>query len=109
MALVICDECGKEFSDQAAACPNCGAPSLYYVHPPSISVIPNRSGKNRSIAVLLALLLGGLGVHKFYLEKPGIGVLYFLFCWTWIPMILGLFEGIGYLLMSDEDFQKKHG
>ena len=26
MALIICPECGKEISDQASACPNCGAP-----------------------------------------------------------------------------------
>lgn len=27
MALIICEECGKEFSDKAAACPNCGCPT----------------------------------------------------------------------------------
>lgn len=26
MALIKCPECGKEFSDRAAACPNCGCP-----------------------------------------------------------------------------------
>jgi len=26
MALIICEECGKEFSDKASACPNCGCP-----------------------------------------------------------------------------------
>lgn len=26
MALIICAECGKEFSDKAGACPNCGCP-----------------------------------------------------------------------------------
>jgi len=26
MALIVCSECGKEFSDKAAACPNCGCP-----------------------------------------------------------------------------------
>ena len=26
MALITCHECGKEISDQAAACPHCGAP-----------------------------------------------------------------------------------
>lgn len=26
MALIICDECGKEFSSKAHACPNCGCP-----------------------------------------------------------------------------------
>lgn len=27
MALIVCSECGKEFSDKAAACPNCGCPT----------------------------------------------------------------------------------
>ncbi len=27
MALIKCSECGKEFSDKAAACPNCGCPT----------------------------------------------------------------------------------
>lgn len=27
MALIICTECGKEFSDKADACPNCGCPT----------------------------------------------------------------------------------
>ena len=26
MALIACHECGKEISDQAEACPHCGAP-----------------------------------------------------------------------------------
>ena len=27
MALILCPECGKQFSDRAAACPNCGCPT----------------------------------------------------------------------------------
>ena len=27
MALIKCPECGKEFSDKAQACPNCGCPT----------------------------------------------------------------------------------
>ena len=27
MALIICSECGKEYSDKAMACPNCGNPT----------------------------------------------------------------------------------
>ena len=27
MALIKCTECGKEFSDKAPACPNCGCPT----------------------------------------------------------------------------------
>ena len=27
MALIFCSECGKEFSERAAACPQCGCPN----------------------------------------------------------------------------------
>ena len=27
MALIICSECGKEYSDRASSCPNCGCPT----------------------------------------------------------------------------------
>lgn len=42
--------------------------------------------------VLLALFLGGLGVHKFWQGKTTAGVLYLLFFWTGIPALLALIE-----------------
>ena len=27
MALIVCEECGKEYSNKAIACPNCGCPN----------------------------------------------------------------------------------
>ena len=44
--------------------------------------------------MILAILLGGVGVHKFYVGKWGMGILYLLFCWSGIPAIIGLIEGI---------------
>lgn len=29
MPLINCAECGKEISDKASSCPNCGAPTKY--------------------------------------------------------------------------------
>ena len=29
MAIIKCVECGKEFSDKASACPECGCPTEY--------------------------------------------------------------------------------
>lgn len=55
--------------------------------------------KNRVTAGVLGILLGGLGVHKFYLGQIGWGILYLVFLWTYIPAILGLIEGIRYLTM----------
>ncbi len=53
--------------------------------------------KSKTTAGILGILLGGLGVHKFYLNKPGKGIAYLLTCWTGVPGIIGLVEGIQYL------------
>ncbi len=60
--------------------------------------------KNKTTAGLLAIFIGGIGVHKFYLGKPISGVLYILFCWAGVPAIIGLIEGIILLSMSEEKF-----
>lgn len=64
----------------------------------------NSSGKNRTTAALLAFFLGGFGVHQFYLGNTGKGILYLVFCWTYIPGIIGFIEGIMLITQSDEDF-----
>src|SRR5882762_4378371 len=48
--------------------------------------------KDATVAILLALFLGGLGAHHFYLGRPGLGVLYLLFCWTLVPSFVALIE-----------------
>ena len=60
-------------------------------------------------AILLALFLGGFGVHKFYLGRVGAGVLYLIFCWTFIPSIIAFIEMIIYITMTDEAFAQKYG
>jgi TM2 domain-containing membrane protein YozV len=65
--------------------------------------------KNKVAAGVLAILLGGLGIHKFYLGKPIQGILYLLLCWTFIPSFIALIEGIIYLVSSDESFAIKYG
>ena len=64
--------------------------------------------KNKTTAGILALLLGGLGAHKFYLGRIIQGLLYFVFCWTFIPAIVAVIEGIWYLTMSDADFNLRY-
>ena len=63
---------------------------------------------SKTTAGVLAILLGGFGIHKFYLGQIGLGILYLLFFWTAIPAIIGLIEGIRYLVMSDEDFARRY-
>ncbi|MGD0707431.1 MAG: TM2 domain-containing protein [Anaerolineaceae bacterium] len=52
----------------------------------------NSAKKDPTAAVLLALFLGGFGIHKFYLGQTGMGVLYLIFCWTGIPSLIAFFE-----------------
>ena len=64
--------------------------------------------KSKTVAGILGILLGGMGIHKFYLGKVWQGIIYLVLCWTVIPTVLGIIEGVLYLLMSDEEFDIKH-
>jgi TM2 domain-containing membrane protein YozV len=64
--------------------------------------------KSKKTATILAFpILGGLGIHKFYLGKIGQGIIYFIFSFLIIPSIISLFEFISYLSMSTEKFDNK--
>lgn len=55
---------------------------------------------NKIVYCLLALFLGGIGIHKFYGGKIGTGILFFLFAWTFIPCIVALIEFIAALFIT---------
>ena len=101
-----CSDCGAIINAKAEICPKCGVRQL---PPPGIIGVSTPSGKNRIAAAIFALLLGGFGIHKFYLGRIGQGVLYLIFFWTVIPALVGFIEGIIYLTMSDQDFEAKYG
>ena len=65
--------------------------------------------KSKATAIILALFLGDIGIHKFYLGQAGQGIIYLLLCWTFIPVILSIIDIIIYLTMSEEHFQTKYG
>ena len=93
-----CPSCGEPIKKGAEICPECGVRQQ-----PATS-----TGKDRVTAGILALLLGGIGAHKFYLEETGMGILYLCFSWTFIPALVGLIEGILYLTKSDVEFERKY-
>ena len=64
--------------------------------------------KDKTTAGLLALFVGGIGIHKFYLGRGGQGILYLLFCWTFIPAIIAFFEAIILFTMSPADFNARY-
>lgn len=96
---MFCRSCAKEVSPQAVACPACGFPPLagtahcqncaaatqpgqvlctacgFTLQKPG--VIPGIGGgqKSKLVAGLLGILLGGFGVHRFYLGFTTIGII----------------------------------
>jgi TM2 domain-containing membrane protein YozV/Tfp pilus assembly major pilin PilA len=66
-----------------------------------------RRRKSRTTAAILAILAGGFGTHRFYLGQWW-GVFYLLFCWTLIPGIVALVEGIVMLFSSQERWDQKY-
>lgn len=60
----------------------------------------------RITAGILAILLGSLGVHKFYLGYTQAGIIQLVVsvCTLGCISFLGLIEGIIYLTKSDADF-----
>ncbi len=119
----LCPQCGAPAEANAAKCVYCGAsiitqqtvqPQVQTQAQPQVIVVqqpadphPERKNwpvKSKIVAGILAILLGSIGIHKFYLGKVGAGILYLLFCWTGIPAFVGFIEGIIYFCTSDENF-----
>ena len=95
-----CFNCGVEIAKNADVCIKCGAKQ-------PLGSLP-KTPKSKLTAGLLGIFLGGFGAHKFYLGNTGLGFLYLIFCWTYIPSIVGFIEGIVYLCMSEEEFSNKY-
>lgn len=136
MAGYICPQCGAPNDPTATECEFCGEslgiqqapqqfqqPQPVYVQPsqpqqmnyqgvqPQVyasEAVDSWPVKSKVVAGVLALFLGGLGAHKFYLGKTGLGILYLCFCWTYIPALVSFVEGIIYLCSSDENFSRKY-
>lgn len=110
-AVGMCSDCGKHICE---ICLNKEAGKMYCdlcarlkaERKPNASVVMSKS---RGTAAVLALLLGGLGAHKFYLGQTGMGILYLLFFWTFIPAAIAFVEAIIYITQSDEAFASKYG
>lgn len=85
---MYCKNCGNEIGPNAAACPHCGfakGSGLNYCYNCGKDVVPGAAvctacgaaldqqvfGKSKLAAGLLAIFLGSLGIHNFYLGYTG--------------------------------------
>lgn len=136
MAERVCPQCGAPIDPGATECKFCGekivtqqaaqqinTQQMAFTQQPQPQVIIQQAApqqvyvtginpawpvKSKVAAGVLGILLGGIGAHKFYLGKIGMGILYLVFCWTGIPEVVGFIEGIMYLCSNDENFQLKN-
>lgn len=114
---MFCSTCGKEIVDSAVICPSCGSPTKNFNQinnqQPQQIIINQSQGVNqtsggsaidpphtvnKSTYILLALFLGGFGVHRFYAGRTLSGILFLCFFWTGIPAIIALVDLIMALL-----------
>ncbi len=95
---MTCTRCSRENQIGAAFCTGCGAPlpqpqsqPNYYAQPntPPYGYTQPCSPSSRWLAFALCFLVGGLGIHRFYVGKIGTGVLY---------LFTGGLFGIGWLV-----------
>ena len=93
--MITCGACGKTLHVTAPICPHCGASQR------------SRGYKSKLAAGLLAIFLGGFGIHRFYLGQWW-GVFYLLLFWTMLPGLISLIEGIVFLVTNQESWDKRH-
>lgn len=128
MALINCKECGREISDQAISCPHCGAPVVREIFcqkcgtripadtrycptcGAAVSGTMSVAAKDKLTAGILAILLGSLGIHYFYLGKATAGILTIVIsmCTCGIWSVVMLVQGILMLVMDDRSFYSKY-
>ncbi|MGI6379231.1 MAG: NINE protein [Anaerolineae bacterium] len=101
----FCWNCGAQTNEGQAVCVTCGV---------ALGAVGGAGQKSRLTAGLLAIFLGGLGIHKFYLGYNKAGIIMLLVSIVGLPLtagiawfamgIVSLIEGIIYLTKSDDEF-----
>lgn len=99
-----CSKCGTMLSGNSEFCPNCGARTS--TEAPGSATVQK---KDKVTTALLAIFLGSIGVHYFYLGKTTAGILSIVIslCSCGIWSIIMFIQGIIILTMSDNEFENK--
>ena len=70
---------------------------------------PVQQDNKKLAAGLLAILIGGLGIHKFILGYTKEGIIqFFLSFLCGLGALIGIVEGVIYLTKSDEEFYQTY-
>ena len=88
---MVCRKCGREMSDELRECPNCGT----HVSEKQIKSLDPQA-KSKLFAGLMGIILGGFGIHNFYLGFTGKGIaqIFVTIFTCGFGAIWGLIEGI---------------
>lgn len=102
----FCKHCGNRIAAAAVVCPQCGCQveEIRSAETPQINITNTNTNtnmigalgrmKNKWVAFFLCLFLGGIGAHKFYEGKIGMGILYLftmgLFFIGWLVDLIAL-------------------
>lgn len=63
---------------------------------------------NKAVLLLLAVCLGGLGTHRYYLRRYGSGLLFSLLFWTPLPWLLGWRDALGYARLGEAALRQRY-
>jgi TM2 domain-containing membrane protein YozV len=119
---VFCTKCGAQNEDYAQICAQCQAPlpqigGYEPIQPPSpmygggqVQDWKQLGADKKIVAGILAILVGGFGIHKFVLGYTTEGIIQIVvtFVTCGIGSIVGIIEGIIYLTKSDEEFVRTY-
>lgn len=99
--IVFCVTCGAEMDRGDIYCHGCGGDSrVAPKEPPPRLVDPNPSPYNRLAALLLCVLFGFFGLHRFYVGKVGTGVI-----WLFTLGFLGVGQVYDLVLIATGEFR----
>ena len=110
--IKYCSACGDELAAGSTFCKNCGVPigagapyGAGYTSDPHARYNPHMyppgyRPKEKIVAGILGLFIGGFGIHNFYLGFTGLGIaqIAVTICTCGIGSIWGFIEGILYLV-----------
>ena len=95
----FCSDCGEKIKAAAEICPHCGVRQM------SVPENINASPKSFVAALILVVLLGGLGVHRFYVGKPVTGILIILTVFGFF----GIWPLIDLIMIATGNFKDSNG